>query len=175
MNQTTKLAVLAAGLALATRVWADADHKMPMPQASKELEQVKQLAGTWKGTSQGHDGVQPVTVEYRVTSAGSAVEEVLMKGTPHEMVDMYTDEGGKLTMTHYCAMGNHPHLLMKEAAPGKIALAMGPTPGIRSKDDHMDGLTLEFADANHLTQRWHCFKDGKAGPDTVLTLTREKT
>ncbi len=88
-------------------VWA---HEMPqMKPASAGFQQVQQLVGKWQGTSsspmepQGKPG--PITTEFRLTAAGSAVEENLMKGTPNEMVDMYVDEGGKLAMTHYCASG----------------------------------------------------------------------
>src|SRR4051812_27448968 len=93
------------------------EHPTPQPRSS-ELEQVKKLAGTWTGTMVAPDGKStPLTTVYRVTSGGSAVEERLTMGSMEEMVDMYADEGGKVSMTHYCAMGNHPHMLLKSSAP----------------------------------------------------------
>jgi hypothetical protein len=140
------------------------------------MEQLKQLAGNWKGTA-SHPGTdqkpEPVAVEFEITAAGSAIEETLMKDTPHEMVDMYADENGKLVMTHYCAMGNHPHMLLKQASPGQISLEMGATPGIdSSKDPHMHALTLEFPDANHLTEKWTSYANGKPSESVIFTLAR---
>lgn len=178
MKLFVKAVVLAGWVSLAGSSWAGDEHSMAMParQDSKEFQQIKQLAGKWTGTSKDNKGPDsPVTVEYRVTAAGSAVEERLMMGTPHEMVDMYDDEGGKLAMTHYCALGNHPHMTVKETGANKISLEMGPTMGIDAgKDAHMHSLVLEFPDSNHLTQRWTSYMNGKAGENVVITLTRAK-
>lgn len=157
--------------------WAAADHSMASARpASKEFQDVKGLAGRWMGTATESDGkTSPVTVEYRVTSAGSAVEERLMGGTPHEMVDMYYDEGNGLVMMHYCAFGNRPRMVVKQVSPGRIHLEMGPSPGIDvAKDPHMHSLVLEFPDAEHLTQRWTSYANGAPSGDTVFALTREK-
>src|SRR5579864_2931861 len=126
-NQEAKMKKLvgtfaaAACFGLSVYVWAhDDDMKMPPRSSSAEFQAMKQLAGAWNGmvTHPGKDQKpETVSVEFKVTSAGSAVEETLMRGTPHEMVDMYTDENGRLAMTHYCAMGNQPHLRLKQAGP----------------------------------------------------------
>jgi hypothetical protein len=177
---TTSKKVIRATIALcifsAWPLLAHEDNMSAPKPTSAEFNQVKQLAGTWSGTAT-HPGSkekpEPVKVEFQVTSAGSAIEETLMQGTPHEMVDMYTDENGKLAMTHYCAMGNHPHLVLKQATPKAIGLEMGPTPGIDSaKDPHMHGLALEFPDADHLTERWTSYHDGKPGEVVVFNMTR---
>ena len=88
---------------LARLSWGGEDHPMmptPTRPESREFSEVKKLAGRWSGTATESDGkTSPVTVEYRVTAAGSAVEERLMAGTPHEMVDMYYDEGGQLVVS----------------------------------------------------------------------------
>jgi hypothetical protein len=178
MNTWKKIVLLAVVFALSGFYSLLAhEHQMPAPKSdSKEFEQLKQLAGAWKGTKNPSDKDQkpePVSIHFKVTAAGSAVEETLMQGTPHEMVDMYTDENGKLTMTHYCAIGNQPHMLLKPSGPNQISLAMGPTPGIDSdKDQHMHALILEFPDANHLTEKWTSYQDGKPGETVVFTLAR---
>ncbi|MBI5016456.1 MAG: hypothetical protein HZB55_13330 [Deltaproteobacteria bacterium] len=166
------LAASVAGLA-----WAAEEHAMTTDRpASKEFQDVKKLAGRWTGTATESDGkVSPVTVDYRVTSAGSAVEERLMAGTPHEMVDMYYDEGGGLVLMHYCAFGNRPRMVVKQAEAGRLALEMGPSPGIDvAKDQHMHSLVLEYPDADHLTQRWVSYANGAPGGTVVFALTREK-
>lgn len=172
-NKMTLVAVLIS-LAGMTSLLA---HEMPTAKpGSREFEQLKQLAGVWKGTKNPtakDQKPESVSIQFKVTSAGSAVEETLGMGTPHEMVDMYTDENGKLAMTHYCAMGNQPHLLLKQSTPKQIVLEMGPTVGIDPhKDMHMHALTLEFPDANHLTEIWTSYQDGKPGETAMFTLTR---
>jgi hypothetical protein len=174
--KTTLCLAMALGMFSARPLLAHDDNMSAPKPTSAEFSQVKQLAGKWSGTAT-HPGSkeppEPVKVEFEVTSAGSAIEETLMQDTPHEMVDMYTDEGGKLAMTHYCAMGNQPHMVLKQATPKSVSLEMGPTPGIDSaKDPHMHGLALEFPDANHITERWTSYKDGKPSEQVVFNMTR---
>ena len=156
---------------------AHAHEEPQMKPGTPEFQQIKKLVGKWKGTSSPMGSSakpEPVTTEFRLTSAGSAVEETLMKGTPHEMVDMYTDEAGNLAMTHYCAMGNQPHMVMKSLGPRQINLEMVPTLGIDANSSHMHALTLEFPDANHLTERWISYSNGKPAETVVFTLVRVK-
>jgi len=176
MNKFIGSVVAVSALGLTALVWAHDDMKMPPRASSPEFQQMKQLVGTWNGikSPEGKDQKpEPVTIEIKLTSAGSAIEETLMPGQPHEMVDMYTDENGKLAMTHYCAMGNQPHLVLKQAGPQRITLEMGATSGIdATKDVHMHALTLEFPDANHLTETWTSYANGKPGEAAVFTLVR---
>src|SRR5258708_14316478 len=180
MNKRIITVALTATLGAAVLAWAHDEKEMKMPQkaASPEFQQLKRLAGNWKGTStpMGPNAKPEILVtEFEVTAAGSAIEETLMKDTPHEMVDMYTDEGGKLAMTNECAMGNHPHMVLKQAGPHQITLEMGATPDIdAAKDSHMHSLTLEFPDADHLIERWTNYTNGKPGETAVFTLARVK-
>lgn len=167
-------AVFVAVFAVATVVSA---HEMPKPyKGSPEFEMMKNLKGKWKGSTKDEHGMsKAVTAEFKVTSMGSAVEETLGKGTPDEMVDMYVDEGGKLTMKHYCAIGNQPHLVLKNGDAKQIELEMDQTPGIdAAKDAHMHGLTIEFTDPNHIVERWSSYENGKAGQPTVFKLARTR-
>jgi hypothetical protein len=158
-------------------LWAHEHQMPPRPPSSKEFDQLKPLVGKWSGTvtHPGQQAQPPETVatEFKLTAAGSAIEETLMTGTPHEMVDMYADESGKLAMIHYCALGNQPHMVLKQADPTQIVLEMGPTVGIdAATDQHMHALTLEFPDANHLTERWTSYEGGKPGETVVFTMAR---
>src|SRR5689334_11531769 len=112
--------IFALGLLASTMVFA-ADMA-PMPKGSAEFERIKQLAGRWNGTAHGDNNMPGMSVEYKVTGGGSAVEERLFPGTPHEMVSMYYDENGKLTMTHYCMIGNRPKMTLESASPTQIVL-----------------------------------------------------
>jgi hypothetical protein len=87
---------------------------------------------------------------------------------------VYTDAEGRLAMTHYCAMGNQPHMALKSAGPHEVSLEMVATPGINPQSPHMHSLVLEFADANHLTERWTNYINGKPGEIVVFNMTRAK-
>src|SRR4051794_12488708 len=91
-------------------------------KADKALDHLKALAGTWVSEKPGQDG-KPMTTIFKVTSGGTAVEETLFAGSDHEMVDMYTVDGDKLVLTHYCMMGNQPHMQLKSNEKGTISFA----------------------------------------------------
>src|SRR3954465_5521956 len=72
----------------------------PKPYAgSAAFEKLKSLAGTWQGETDMGKGPMPVTVQYRVISNGSAIEERLFADTPMEMITIYHEEGGKPALT----------------------------------------------------------------------------
>ena len=175
-----KVYFTAAVLGICTLVWADEPPmQMPARADTKEFQQMKQLVGTWKGTKEpaapGETKSEPVEVNYKLTAGGSTVEETLMPGTPHEMVTMYHDESGKLTMTHYCMLGNTPHMAATKATAKEIQFTFVPGSGIDpAKDAHMDALTLEFTDPDHLVQKWSCHQSGKPNSNAIFILTRVK-
>ena len=176
VKKLINVGVVSVSLGLGVWAWAHDDMAMPQKAGSPEFQQMKGLAGTWKGKKTPlHPGEKAdrVVVKIKVTAAGSAIEETLGPGTPHEMVDMYSDQNGKLSMVHYCAIGNQPHMVLKQAGPHQIQLEMGPSAGIdAAKDMHMHALTLDFPDANHLTETWTSYQGGKPGDTAVFTLTR---
>ena len=82
--------------------------KLPPYKGSQAFESMKSLAGNWEGSEVSGDKEKPVKVEYKVSSNGSTIVETLFPGTKYEMITVYHDNGGKLSMTHYCAIGNQP-------------------------------------------------------------------
>ena len=156
-----------------TNVLAE-EHAHPTPMVSAELERIKQLAGRWEGTSQETDKtVQPAVVEYKVTSGGSAVVETLFPGTPHEMVSVYHDQHGKVAMTHYCMLGNHPELALTNASDKELDFSLAEGSGIdAANEQHMHALALTQPDADHLSQVWTCYEGGKAANKVTISLSR---
>ena len=150
-----------------------------MPQGtvaadSPEFARIKSLAGKWKGTAQHGAGEQePAAVEYKVTSGGSAVVETLFPSTPHEMVSVYHDVGGKLAMTHYCMLHNQPQLGLVSADGQHVELSLVESPGIDAAHDaHMHALSLIWKDPDHMTQVWTSYGGGKPQGTTTITLSR---
>jgi len=141
-----------------------------------EFDRVKALVGTWRGpANEGAMNNDPVTVEYRLTSGGSAVVETLFPGTSHEMVSVYHQDHGKLAMTHYCLMGNQPKLQEVAANDQQIELQLSPDSGLDPSSPHMHALTIAWADPNHITQTWTSYEQGQPKEKSVFTLARATT
>ena len=152
--------------------WAGQGRLTRTPSA--EFQRVAQLAGTWSGTGLMDGQESAMTIDYRVTSGGSAVVETLFPGTDHEMVSIYHDEGGRLATTHYCALGNQPHLVLTESAPDHLTFTLAPDSGRdAAHEPHMHALTLAWPGPNQLTQTWISYQAGQPQPPDVFTLTRK--
>ena len=145
-----------------------------IPKPSPELERIKALAGQWTGSSQEKGESKPVTITYEVTSGGSAVVETIDPGTSHEMVSVYHDKGGKLTLDHYCMLGNEPELGLKASTDGSIDLDMTPeSHTLLVSQMHMHALSLAFG-ANELTETWTAWgPDGKPMDPCVFKLSKK--
>lgn len=166
---------LIVGVALALGCTAFAGMEGRTFTGSKELEHLKTLAGIWTGTATKEATGQPVRVEYRVTAAGSAVVETLFPGTPQEMVSVYYDKNGALTMTHYCAFGNRPQMTLKNSTDNSIELELAPGGEIAAdRESHMHALKLTFESADKMTAEWTAFEAGQKKSISTFTLTRVK-
>jgi hypothetical protein len=162
-----------AGL-LASGIARAADHPAaPPPPAA--LQPFAKLVGTWQGTAKMGDKTVPVTFVYESTAAGSAVVEHLFPGTPHEMMSVYTAEGDGVAMTHYCAMGNHPKMLLKKVDARGLSFEMVKSDGLRSASEpHMHAMTVSWTDADHIREVWTSFDKGQAKEEKVFELARKK-
>lgn len=161
------VALGAAGIAYA--------EKKTAPKTNPAFETLKSLAGTWTGKAMTGDMKdKTVQTKFRVTSGGSAVEEVLLPGTEHEMVDMYFPDGDGVTMVHYCAMGNQPRLKLNSAKGKKLEFTYVDGTNIPSPDSpHMSDLTLTVK-GDKLTQDWYHSGDPKHADATTFVFTREQ-
>ena len=137
-----------------------AEHPSPLPMP---FELVKELVGTWQGSKQALDGQETITVEYALTSRGTAVIERMFPGTPKEMVSIYTQDGHEMVMTHYCALGNQPRMKTSSPVTGNsITMSYIDGTGMRSlQDKHMHQLTLTIVDSRHINHEWTVFERGR--------------
>jgi hypothetical protein len=162
-----------AGVALA----AD-DKKEHRNESAKHagLEQFKQLAGEWVGKeiSNGKDG-EDVHVKYQVTSGGSAVIETLFPGTAHEMVTVIHQDGDDLALTHYCAVGNQPHMKAPGNGEGNtVAFKFTGASNMKSdKAMHMHDATFTFVDKDTLKTEWTSYDHGQPAGKVVFELKRK--
>jgi|JI10StandDraft_1071094.scaffolds.fasta_scaffold309882_1 hypothetical protein len=131
---------------------------MPTYTGSAEFERMKSLVGQWHGESP----MGPMNVTYKLTAAGSMIEERVFEGSPMEMLSAYYDEGGKLAMTHYCALHNRPKMKLVKSTPDSISFNFVPSPGIDpTKDHHMHSQKIIFIDANHIKMEGGSWANGK--------------
>ena len=165
------MVMMILGVMVAGQGWADTD-KMPQPKpGSAEFERIKALAGVWKGTSETDGKTEPAEIDYKVTSMGSAVVETLFPGTPHEMVSIYHDnDDGKLSMTHYCGLGNRPELDLKKADNDRLEFELSPLSHLAATQ-HMHGLNLDLS-GGAVKQTWTCFKDGHQDHTTIISVKK---
>jgi hypothetical protein len=151
---------------------AVADDHQNAASSKGALERFKQLAGEWVGKEDGKgDEVHAI---YRVTSNGSAVMETLFPGTNHEMITMIHPDGDSLVLTHYCAIGNQPH--MKAKIDGnKYDFDFVSGTNMKSENDmHMHGVSYTFVNDDTLRATWTMYRDGKKVHSAVFEMKRKK-
>jgi len=136
------------------------------PDAQKSFDNLKTLAGTWKGAltvtpPQPEMGdMKDLWVTLRVTSRGNAiVHEMKNPAVPDDVnhddpITMLYMDAGKLYLTHYCDAGNRPRMVAHTSADGKtvefefVDLSGGNANG------HMYHAAFTVIDANHHTEDW---------------------
>jgi hypothetical protein len=143
---------------------------------SKDFEKMKQLVGVWDGTTDMGKGAVAMKATYELTSAGNAIIERLFVGLPYEMVTVYYDYNGKLAMTHYCSLGNQPHMeLMNPGENNMLFVLSEKNPNLASvKETHMHSLNISFDNKDNITHTWSLYENGEKKTDTVIKLTRTK-
>jgi hypothetical protein len=77
-------------------------------------------------------------------------------------------------MTHYCALGNQPHMKLKQAGAGRLVFEMDKPAGIASiEESHMHALTLTLQDKDTLQQDWVNYQNGKAVQTSTFVFHRK--
>lgn len=140
------------------------------------MDRFKQLAGEWVGTGM-HDGKShEMRVVYKITSGGSAVVETIEPGTAHEMVTMIHLDGDALLLTHYCMLGNQPHMKASpKADDNKVAFDFVKATNLKSdKDMYMRSATYTFVDKDTLKTEWTTYNNGKEAGKMEMELKRKK-
>jgi hypothetical protein len=140
------------------------------------LDQFKQLAGEWVGKGHFGDQVIEARVAYKVTSGGTTVVETIDPGGAHEMVTVIHPDGDALLLTHYCMLGNQPHMKAKPKAGDKqVAFEFVNATNLKSdKDMHMHSVTFTFVDHDTLKTEWTHYNEGKEAGKAVFELKRKK-
>jgi hypothetical protein len=154
---------------------AESPKTKPAP-ASAEFERMKSLVGQWTGKTDMGQGPIDMTMQYKLVSGGTVLEEKVFVGTPNEMTTMYYDRDGKLALTHYCMLGNRPGMLLQSADAKSLKFNFDKSCGINvKKESHMHSLTIRFDDADTISTSCKAFMDGKEVPECATVLKRVKS
>lgn len=117
------------------------------------FDQLKTLVGEWEGKNESG----PVKITYTLVSGGTALMERMQPAHEEEMITMYSADGDRILVTHYCSMGNQPSMKTEtlKGVAGKYSFSLVNVSGLKTPDEgHMVGLILTLVDKDHLTQEW---------------------
>ncbi len=146
---------------------AAADDKSVMDKLAK-------LQGDWIMLDENGAETDMIGSTFRLTAAGSALVEVMAPGSPEgfEMVNMYHADGDRVLMTHYCAAGNQPRMVVKATDDdNRLVLQFESVTNLASPDaNHMHHAEYIFHGDDRLTTLWWSMQDGKVNEDEHVTI-----
>src|SRR5271166_4796040 len=177
----TALSALALGTVMIASATARSDEndkdKTPIT-AKSAFTQLKTLSGTWQNKVSGHHEQEHASdskVIYRLTGAGSALVETDFPESDHEMVSVYHLDGDDLRMTHYCSVGNQPHVKLDRAnsTPNELIFVFdGGTNLDPQKDHHIHGVKITFHEDGKVTSAWDGYAGGKKASTATFLMSR---
>jgi hypothetical protein len=144
--------------------------------ASQRFEALKKLAGEWVEAGKDGKPTEKVVSSFRVTAAGTALEETVFPGSDEEMITIYHLDGDDLILTHYCVLGNQPRM---RAEPGgdvnRIVFKFIGGTNLKSNDqERMDHATLTSDGNDHFKAEWVSCKNGETCHQTTISMVRKQ-
>ncbi|HUO35048.1 MAG TPA: hypothetical protein VMU43_08645 [Candidatus Acidoferrum sp.] len=151
-----------AALALTLGVAKAADQ----PKAATAFDRLKTLVGSWEGKQENGT---TFSMSMRLVSNNTAIEETINGPHDNQMVTLFTADGDRIALTHYCSMGNQPRMETSAVNAETSLFAfdfMGATNLAHPTDLHMNQLTLRIIDPDHISETWVAVVGGKSTPYT---------
>ena len=142
--------------------------------AQAGFDRLKTLVGEWQGAIASG---QTAAASYRLVSNGSALEETLQVGKEETMITMYHLDRDRLMVTHYCAAGNQPRMVMTPDpnTPNVFAFKFLDVTNLSSEQSgHMRDLVVTLIDKDHFTQQWVWREKGKDDKMELFKWTRKR-
>jgi hypothetical protein len=133
------------------------------------FERMKALAGEWDADLPGFGKMSD---SIRLVSNGKAIEETLGTASDNE-VSLYTRDGDRIVLTHFCALTSDGHQVRLETAPlagvqGSIVFAFRDAINLHGHAaPHMRQVIMTFTDSAHFSEKWTKTENGK---DTVFEI-----
>lgn len=153
--------------------------------AQKSYDTMKTLAGIWLGSWKSNPAQpgtedKPEQVSMRVTSSGNALmHEMKPAGAREEpshsgTITMFYLEDDRLTLTHYCDLGNRPRMVGKVSPDGKKVEFDFLDVGGGTQHGYMNHAVFNIIDANHHTEDWSYVQPGGQSNLAHFDLQRTK-
>src|ERR1700683_1526162 len=138
-------------------------------RAADTFARMQWLAGEWDADLPGFGKMSD---SIRLVSNGKAIEETL--GTPADNeVSLYTRDGDRIVITHFCALTADGHQVRLETGPltgvqDRIVFAFRDAINLHNRTaPHMRQVIMTFTDRGHFSERWTKTENGK---DTVFEI-----
>lgn len=141
--------------------------------AEKAFEQMKHMAGDWKGTTSGD---VPGHTSIRLTAGGTTVVETEFPGTDHEMMSMYYLDGQRLVRKHHCSMGNQPEMSLdlKKSTTAKLVFAFAGGTNLNAETDaHVHDGQIAFKPDGSVHTAWSYYENGKHAGINEMFLKKQ--
>jgi hypothetical protein len=125
------------------------------------------LQGTWLARPDG--GGKPVEIRYDYASKNTVLTERF--GTE---LSVFSRDGARVVLTHYCNAGNTPRFVLRDAADDTtlafdfLDIANLKRPGAA----HVDAVTYRFLAPDRIDATWRWTEDGKPNAEHYV-MTRE--
>lgn len=136
----------------------------PNPRAAAQFERLKAMEGRWISVAGADSMMADVPVDYAMTAGGHTLVETCFVGMEHEMVTNVHLDAGQLALTHYCMLGNQPHMIAEPDTPEDTiafqCVGGGNLDGCREL--HMHRGTYEFQPDGSVVSNWTLFENGEA-------------
>ena len=143
--------------------------------AREAYARFRSLEGTWRGEST-RGWTEDLT--FRSIAAGSAVVETSFDAHPGEtMLTVFTLDGERLRLTHYCVSKTQPRLEATSFEKGGRVVTFTFLDGgnlATRNEGHMDRAVFRFEDADHVTSRWTWYQEGQEKWLEEIRLTRKR-
>jgi hypothetical protein len=162
-----KFAWLAATIFLAVYPFVGTLHAQTQTKPAGGFDRLKTLVGAWQATDENG---KPVASAFRLVSNDTALEETFQSDKDNQMVTLYTADGSRVALTHYCSKGNQPRMETPAlgATSDEFVFAFTGATNLGSPEDaHLHRLVLQLEDGDHFTETWTIREKGH---DTKMTF-----
>lgn len=168
LSRSALILALAAGTAVSS---AKASSPTGI-DAKAAFARMKSLSGDWTGPKEMGTRLK---VNFRTIAGGSAVVATFFPGKPQEMISVYYMDGNNLVQTHYCVLGNQPHMKLntKKSSADTLVFDFAGGDNIKSTKMNMHGETIRFLGKNKIESMCSSQEKGKPNATNSALLVRK--
>lgn len=164
MKRFGTIAALAAVIiVLGAATFTSRSSEARTTEKAPKLDDIKKLVGDWVKIGADGKPEEKIAITYRVTAGGSAVLETIFPGTDEEMISVYHEDKGRLVLTHYCMLGNQPHMVARAGDKDGVIVFDFESCGNLADPNapHMHDSKMTIVDDRHFETSCGLFVGGK--------------